>query len=204
MKVSQTLGIAVLAVGVAVLAAGPSFAKGKKEDKKAAGVKVGEPAPEFEATDDKGQAWKSSDHVGKKVLVVYFYPADLTGGCTKQACGFRDDLDKLADKGVEVVGVSGDSVKNHQLFKKVHKLNFSLLADEEGDIAKKFGVPVGKGGEFKTKDSEGNEVTLKRGVTIQRWTVVIDKDGKVIAKSAVKDAAGDSKNILKLIAKQEK
>src|SRR5262245_8142571 len=98
----------------------------RAEDKPAE-LKVGDPAPTFTSTDDEGKPWKSSDHVGKKVLVVYFYPADMTGGCTKQACGFRDDMAKLTDKGVEVVGVSGDSAKNHQVFKSVHKLNFALL-----------------------------------------------------------------------------
>src|SRR5437762_10780768 len=78
------------------------------------GVKVGDKAPEFEAQDEQGKTWKSKDHVGKKIVVVYFYPADFTGGCTKQACGFRDDLGKLADKGVEVVGISGDTVKTHE------------------------------------------------------------------------------------------
>src|SRR5262249_45122636 len=140
-------------------------------------LKVGDKAPSFEATDDTGKAWKSDDMVGKKILVVYFYPADLTGGCTKQACAYRDDMEKLSGKGVEVVGVSGDSVKNHQVFKEVKKLNFTLLADEAGDVAKKFGVPVGKGGTFKTKDAQGNDVTLERKVTIPRWTFVIGKDG---------------------------
>src|SRR5271168_1074208 len=65
--------------------------------------KVGDMAPKFEAKDDQGKTWKSTDHVGKKVLVVYFYPADFTGGCTKQACGFRDDAKVLIDKGIEVV-----------------------------------------------------------------------------------------------------
>src|SRR5262249_18817362 len=142
----KMFGMAVLAAGLVALGPGRLAA----EDK---GVKVGDKAPAFEATDDQGQAWKSGDHVGKKVLVVYFYPADLTGGCTKQACGFRDDMQKLADKGVEVVGVSGDSVKNHQLFKKVHNLNFTLLADEDGAIAQKFGVPITPGKkDFKYKD----------------------------------------------------
>ena len=90
-------------------------------------LKVGDAAPSFSALDDSGKEWKSADHVGKKVIVVYFYPADMTGGCTKQACGFRDDMKNLTDKGVEVIGVSGDSVKNHQLFKKAHELNFALL-----------------------------------------------------------------------------
>ena len=72
----------------------------------AAELKVGDNAPVFESVDDQGKPWKSVDHVGKKILVVYFYPADLTGGCTKQACAFRDDHEKLTAKGVEVVGVS--------------------------------------------------------------------------------------------------
>src|SRR5262245_26589268 len=103
-----------------------------------AAVAVGDKAPSFVAKDDQGKDWKSEDHVGKKIIVVYFYPADFTGGCTKQACGFRDDAKPLTEKGVEVIGISGDSVKNHQMFKKYHNLNFTLLADEDGSIAKKF------------------------------------------------------------------
>jgi peroxiredoxin Q/BCP len=165
-------------------------------------VKVGDPAPAFQATDDQSNTWKSSEHVGKKILVVYFYPADLTGGCTKQACSYRDDMSKLTDKGAEVVGISGDSAKNHEVFKKVQKLNFTLLADEDGSVAKKFGVPVGKGGDFNTNDADGNPVVLKRGVTAQRWTFVINKDGKVIYKNTKVNPTQDSKQILELIEKQ--
>jgi thioredoxin-dependent peroxiredoxin len=173
-------------------------------DDKAKGgeVKIGDPAPAFQATDDQGNTWKSSDHVGKKILVVYFYPADLTGGCTKQACSYRDDMSKLTEKGVEVVGISGDSAKNHEVFKKVEKLNFTLLADEDGAVAKKFGIPVGKGGAFDTKDAEGNPVKLTRGVTIPRWTFVINKDGKVIYKNVKVNPTQDSKQILEVIEKQ--
>jgi peroxiredoxin Q/BCP len=167
-------------------------------------IKVGDKVPIFEAKDDQGKDWKSSDHIGKNVIVVYFYPADMTGGCTKQACGFRDDMKKLADKGVEVVGVSGDSVKNHQVFKKFHKLDFALLADEQGAVAKKFGVPVNKGGDFKTKDADGNDVVLTRGVTINRWTFVIGKDGTIVHKETKVDAEQDSKKILEMIEKLEK
>jgi peroxiredoxin Q/BCP len=174
-----------------------------EEDNKV-NVKVGDPAPMFEATDDQGKTWKSSDHVGKRIVVVYFYPADMTGGCTRQACGFRDDMKKLTDQGVDVVGVSGDAVKNHQIFKEVHKLNFTLLADEDGSVAKKFGVPLGKGGTFKTKDADGNPVELKRGVTATRWTFVIGKDGKIVHKETKVKAAEDSKQILKLIDRLEK
>jgi peroxiredoxin Q/BCP len=167
-------------------------------------LKVGDPAPAFTSTDDQGQPWKSADHVGKKIVVLYFYPADMTGGCTKQACGFRDNMKPLTDKGVEVVGVSGDSVKNHQLFKKVEKLNFTLLADENGEVAKKFGVPLRPGGEFKTKDQDGNPVTLKRGVTAARWTFVIDKDGRIAHVDTKVNAAEDSKKILETVEKLQK
>jgi peroxiredoxin Q/BCP len=167
-------------------------------------LKVGDRAPAFQGTDDQGQPWKSDEHLGKKVVVVYFYPADLTGGCTKQACGFRDDLKKLTDKGVEVIGVSGDSVKNHQLFKQVHKLTFTLLADEDGVVAKKFGVPLKPGGVAKVKDSDGKDLELTRGVTASRWTFVIGKDGKVVFKNIKVDAAEDSKQILEVIEKLDK
>src|SRR5262249_4041094 len=93
-----------------ILGAGLVSASNCLAEEKAVSLKAGDPAPKFVSTDDQDKEWKSADHVGKKILVLYFYPADLTGGCTKQACGFRDDMKKLADQGVEVVGVSGDAV----------------------------------------------------------------------------------------------
>ncbi|HEV3449180.1 MAG TPA: peroxiredoxin [Gemmataceae bacterium] len=198
MKSCKVAGITALCI--AALLAGKLWAA---EDQKV-DLKVGDQAPQFDATDDQGNAWKSTDHVGKKVLVVYFYPADLTGGCTKQACGFRDDAKELTEKGVEVVGISGDSVSNHQLFKKVHSLPFTLLADEEGTVAKKFGVPLKQGGVFNFKDADGQQHQLTRGVTASRWTFVIGKDGKILFKNTKVDAPKDSKAILALIEKQEK
>jgi peroxiredoxin Q/BCP len=200
MRVVSKLGLAALvlaAVAVAVSA-------GRAEDKKAEGVKVGDAAPTFEATDDAGKAWKSSDHVGKKVLVVYFYPADFTGGCTKQACAYRDESTKLADKNVEVVGVSGDSADNHKIFKKEYKLNFTLLADEDGSLMKKFGIPLNaKGGQSKAT-IDGKELTFKQGVRAERWTIVIGKDGKVLFKEKVSAPAEDAKKVLDVIEKAEK
>jgi len=164
-------------------------------------AKVGSKAPEFEGIDESGKPWKSTDHVGKKVVVVYFYPADFTGGCTKQACAFRDDFATLTDKGVEVVGVSGDSVKTHELFKKEHKLPFTLLADEKGEIAKKFGVPV-KVAPAKAKAKiDGKDVELERGATIQRWTFVIGKDGTIVHKDDKVAAPQDSKKVLDAVSK---
>ena len=164
-------------------------------------VNVGDKAPAFSSTDDQGKPWKSSDYVGKKILVVYFYPADMTGGCTKQACGFRDDMKKLQDKGVEVVGVSGDAVRNHQIFKKVYDLNFTLLADEDGSVAKAFGVPVTEGAKEVKAKVDGKDEVLKRGVTARRWTFVIDKEGKIASKDTEVNAAEDSKKIMGVVEK---
>jgi peroxiredoxin Q/BCP len=165
----------------------------------AAAVEVGSPAPVFEALDDSGGLWKSTDHVGKTILVVYFYPADMTGGCTKQACGFRDDLAKLTDRGVTVVGVSGDSVGSHQLFKKAYDLNFPLLADVDGTVAEAFGVPVTLGEKIVTREIDGKTEHLVRTVTAKRWTFVIGRDGTVAARNTEVAAADDAQAILTLV-----
>ena len=164
-------------------------------------LKVGDAAPSFHVKDDSGNDWISTDHIGKHVVVIYFYPADMTGGCTKQACGFRDDMKTLTEKGVEVVGVSGDSVKNHQLFKKAHELNFPLLADTDGKVAEKFGVPVTPGEKTVKATIDGKEESLTRTVTTARWTFVIDKAGKIAAKNTMVKAAEDSKAIQELVEK---
>ncbi len=169
------------------------------EDPKAAPPNVGDAAPAFDGVDDQGQPWHSPDHVGTKYLVVYFFPGDFTPGCTRQAVSFRDAMNMLSDEGVEVVGVSGDSVQTHQMFKKVQKLNFTLLSDEEGRLAAAFGVPVGKGAEVKAKDADGQPVTVKRAVTASRWTFVIGKDGRVVYRNTQVDPVKDSKEVADLI-----
>jgi len=142
--------------------------------------------------------------VGKKYLVVYFYPGDFTPGCTKQAQFVRDSMNKLTEAGIEVVGVSGDAAETHALFKKAEKLNFTLLADPDGSLAKQFGVPVAAGGTVKTKDAEGKIVTLKREVTAARWTFIIGKDGKVLYRNTKVNPVEDSKQVVAFIEKLEK
>jgi len=170
----------------------------------AADVNVGDKAPVFTALDQDGKSWKSEDHVGSSIIVVYFYPADMTGGCTKQACAFRDDLSGLKQKGVEVVGVSGDSVRNHQLFRKAHSLNFTLLADTEGRVAEAFGVPVTKEEKSVKAVIDGKDELLTRSITAKRWTFVIGRDGKVAAKNTMVVAAEDSRAIADIVAKLAK
>jgi thioredoxin-dependent peroxiredoxin len=197
MRVAIGLGLAALVLGAFAVSGAV-----RAEEKANVDLKVGDKAPTFEATDDQGKTWKSDDHVGKKIVVVYFYPADFTGGCTKEACAFRDEGKKPTDKGIEVIGVSGDSAKNHELFKKHHKLDFTLLADEDGAIAKKFGVPVSKGGEVTVKDLDN--LTIKQGVRAERWTIIIGKDGKVISREKVKDAGAEAKHVLDVLDKDGK
>ncbi|MBT3570241.1 MAG: peroxiredoxin [Opitutae bacterium] len=163
-------------------------------------LNVGDKAPVFTTLDDKGKQWKSGDIVGSKHLVVYFYPAAMTGGCTKQACAFRDDKSKLTKLDAVVVGVSGDNPEGLAHFKKAENLNFTLLSDEKGDLAQKFGVPFGKGGVIERKVDE-KKVSLSRGVTSKRWTFVISKDGKVVYKNDKVNAAKDSEAVCSVLAK---
>jgi thioredoxin-dependent peroxiredoxin len=161
-------------------------------------LEQGDLAPKLSAVDDTGRIWKSSDHVGKNIVVVFFYPADLTTGCTTQACGFQRHLAELKTAGADVVGVSGDSVTNHQLFKKTCSLSFPLLADEDGKVAGAFGVPIRGGGNI-TRVVQGQQKRLTRGVTAQRWTFVIGLDGTIIHKDTAVDAAKDGQSVLKVV-----
>jgi thioredoxin-dependent peroxiredoxin len=163
-------------------------------------LKVGDKAPVFTSVDDDGKVFSSSDVVGKNTLVLYFYPADFTGGCTAQACGFRDDIEKLNSKGVRVVGVSGDSVATHKLFKAKHKLPFTLLADGKAEIAQAFGVPFTLGEKSaKGENEKGEKIDVVRTATINRWTVVIDKSGKIAAIDNVSKAGDDAKRVSELV-----
>src|SRR6185312_1995069 len=102
--------------------------------------KAGDRAPLVEGKDQDGKAWKLSDDVGKKIVLLYFYPKDDTPGCTKEACGFRDSIDALKAENVEVIGVSFDSGESHQKFITKYNLNFPLIADTDGKIADAYGV----------------------------------------------------------------
>jgi peroxiredoxin Q/BCP len=160
-----------------------------------AALRVGDPAPAFQAVADDGKLWKSADHVGKKIVVVYFYPAAMTGGCTKQACGFRDNRSQLGKLGAIVVGVSGDRVGNLKAFKAANRLNFPLLADSSGAVARAFGVPLGEGGTI-TRAVGGRDVQLTRDVTAARWTFIVGKDRKVAFVETEVEPAGDGAAVL--------
>jgi thioredoxin-dependent peroxiredoxin len=102
--------------------------------------KAGDLAPYFQGVDQKGQTVKSSDLIGKKIVLLYFYPKDFTGGCTKEACGFRDRMGDLQKDNVAVVGVSFDTTDSHKSFAAKYGLGFTLLADPDGKISDAYGT----------------------------------------------------------------
>lgn len=106
-------------------------------------LKVGDKIPNFSALDTNGNVFESQSIIGKKPLVIYFYPKDDTPGCTAQACSFRDQYEDFTDLGAEVIGVSSDTVASHQKFAKQYKLPFILLSDSNKKIRNLFGVPSG-------------------------------------------------------------
>ena len=161
-------------------------------------LKVGDPLPKIESRDETGKAWKSDEHLGKRYLVIYFYPAAFTGGCTAQARAFLADQKKFEDLDVEVVGVSGDAPRTLQAFRSVYKLEFTLLSDEKGALAKLLGVPVKAGGTVK-QTIDGKQEEFTRGVTIDRWTFVVDKAGKILYKNTRVNPGQDSRAVLEVL-----
>lgn len=128
--------------------------------------KAGRKAPAFSAPGSNGRQIKLSDLKGR-IVVLYFYPKDNTPGCTVEACGFRDAHSKLQKAEIEVLGVSPDSLKSHAGFVEKFGLPFVLLADENQEICKKYGV-------WRQKTMAG-----RKYMGVVRTTFVIDREGKI-------------------------
>ena len=124
--------------------------------------KAGDTAPLFAGLDQDGRTVQLADLAGKKIILLYFYPKDFTGGCTKEACGFRDRVGDLQKDNVEVIGVSFDPADSHQKFIAQYKLNFTLIADTDGKIADLYGVRM-----------DGKNVA-------RRVSFLIGLDGKIV------------------------
>lgn len=108
-------------------------------------VKVGDKAPDFTLPSQMGDNVTLSEYLGKKNVVLYFYPKDETPGCTREACSFRDSYQELTSLNAEVLGVSGQGVESHKSFATHHGLPFLLLADEDNKVRKLYGVPSSLG-----------------------------------------------------------
>jgi peroxiredoxin Q/BCP len=104
-------------------------------------LKVGDTIPNFSAIDNHGDIFESHTVIGRKPVVIYFYPKDDTRVCTEQACSFRDQYEDFKALGAEVIGISSDSLQSHISFVTKHQLPFILLSDFDKKIRKAFGVP---------------------------------------------------------------
>lgn len=141
-------------------------------------IELEDKAPIFTLKDQNDNDFSIESLIGKKAMVIFFYPKDFTPGCVKEVCAFRDQYQDFQDYGVEVIGISSDGLKSHQKFAEKHNLPFTLLSDPKGKIRKLFGVP-----------------SSLLGLLPGRMTFVIDKKG--IVKMRFNNQFGAEKHIEK-------
>jgi len=126
-------------------------------------LSVGSLIPQFSLKDQNGNPFNISSVLGKKNLVIYFYPKDDSPGCTKEACSFRDQFEVFNEADAVIIGISSQSVKSHKEFAEKYRLKYTLLSDEENQVRKLFGVP-----------------TNLLGLIPGRVTYVANKQGKIV------------------------
>lgn len=144
-------------------------------------LKIGDKAPDFSLLDEHGRPVSLKDHIGKNVVVLYFYPKDFTPGCTTEACSFRDSYKPYREKGAIVIGVSLDSVASHKKFSEKYALPFTILSDNRKEVAKAYGV-LGTG-----------------GLMTKRVTFIINKDGTIARIFPKVDVKNHSEQVLKTL-----
>jgi peroxiredoxin Q/BCP len=149
-------------------------------------LSVGDKAPAFKLKDGEGKTVKLADFKGKKI-VLYFYPKDMTPGCTKEACGFQADLRPIAAKHTAVVGISTDDEASHRKFAAKYGLEFPLLADPDHAVAEAYGV-------WQEKNNYG-----KKYWGIKRMTFIIDEQGRIAHIFKKVDTATHSRDVLAVL-----
>lgn len=149
-------------------------------------LQIGTKAPSFELYDQNGTLHKLEDYKGKKVI-LYFYPKDNTPGCTKEACGYNENLSSFNDKNAVILGISKDSVSSHKKFESNFGLEFTLLSDENLDAIKKYDV-------WKEKKNYG-----KTYMGILRTTYLINEEGIIVFANDKVKAASDALTMLEKI-----
>lgn len=146
-------------------------------------LEVGTKAPDFSLPDQNGNIHTLEEYKGKK-LILYFYPKDNTPGCTKQACGYSERLPQFTEKGVEVIGISKDTVASHKRFEEKQGLKFTILADPELVAIKAYDV-------WHEKKNYG-----KVSMGVVRTTYLIDENGIIIKANDKVKAADDPEKML--------
>jgi thioredoxin-dependent peroxiredoxin len=151
-------------------------------------IEVGKKAPPFTLLDSSNKKVSLSDFAGRKVI-LYFYPKDMTSGCTQEACDFRDSFPNFKKVKTEVIGISIDSTASHKKFSDKYDLPFTLLCDEKKEVVQKYGV-------WKEKSMYG-----KKYMGIERTTFIIDEDGKIRNIFQKVKVAGHVEEILQALKK---
>lgn len=151
-------------------------------------IKEGLKAPDFLLPDADGNKVSLKQFSGKKI-VIYFYPKDMTSGCTKEACDFRDSFPEFEKINAVIIGISKDSVKSHTKFKEKYNLPFILLSDENGEVCQKYGV-------WKEKSMYG-----KKYMGIERTTFVLDENRKILKIFPKVKVDGHVDEVLKVVGK---
>jgi peroxiredoxin Q/BCP len=143
-------------------------------------LEIGNKAPSFSAKNEKDEIVNLSDFKDRK-LILFFYPRDDSPGCTKQACSLRDNFRRFQKMGIDVIGVSPDSVKKHQKFINKYEFQYSLLSDPDKEIINAYGV-------WGTKKFMGREI-----IGVHRTTFIINEEGTIekIIKKVVTKTHGD-------------
>ena len=149
-------------------------------------LKVGDRAPDFSLRDERGLPVSLKNYLGSKVVVLYFYPKDFTSGCTAEACSFRDSYKLYQDKGAVVIGVSVDTVESHSKFSEKYNLPFSILSDDNKEVARAYGV-LGIG-----------------GFLAKRITFIINKEGKITHVFPKVDVKQHNEEVLRALEELEK
>lgn len=147
---------------------------------------VGQKAPDFTLSSTEGKSVSLKDFRGKKI-VLYFYPKDMTPGCTAEACSFRDNFSVLRRKEAEVIGVSADDVDSHRKFTGKYELPFLLLSDVKKEVVKAYGV-------WKQKSLYG-----RKFMGIERTTFIIDEKGKIVRIFSRVKVDGHTEEVLKAL-----
>ena len=159
------------------------FMVSKGQDKH---ITVGDSVPVFTLRDQNDSLFNISDYIGKKILVIYFYPKDESSGCTKEACSFRDNYEMFTKAGAMVIGINSGTVESHKKFIQNHQLPFTLLSDPGNKVLKLFGVK-------------------SKFFISGRETFVIDKTGKVVfTYDSFTKGAAHEKEALQFIEKMQK
>jgi peroxiredoxin Q/BCP len=151
-------------------------------------LKIGDMIPEFSLPDQDGKIFNIKDVIGKKQLVIFFYPQDGSLYCTREACYFRDLNDVFNENDAIVMGISGQSVESHKEFAEINRLNYTLLSDTDDKVRKLFGVP-----------------SHMFGMVAGRVTYVADKSGRIVyifnSQTKVQKHADDALKIILLLKK---